>query len=131
MARTVTPFLMFYGVAEEAMMFYVSLFNGSEVRNVERYGPGEQGAEGSIKIADFTVDGQHFRCIDSPVKHAFSFTPSISIFVDCEDEAELDRVFKELSAGGEVLMPVGDYGFSAKFGWVNDRFGVSWQLNLE
>jgi predicted 3-demethylubiquinone-9 3-methyltransferase (glyoxalase superfamily) len=55
----------------------------------------------------------------------------MSIFVDCEDEAELDEAFKELSAGGEVLMPVGDYGFSAKFGWVNDRFGVSWQLNLE
>jgi predicted 3-demethylubiquinone-9 3-methyltransferase (glyoxalase superfamily) len=121
---------MFYGVAEEAMSFYVSLFRGSEVRNVERYGPGEQGAEGSIKIADFTVGGQQFRCIDSPVKHAFSFTPAISIFVECEDEAELDKTFEELSAGGEVLMPVGDYGFSRKFGWVNDRFGVSWQLNL-
>ena len=131
MARTVTPFLMFYGVAEEAMNFYVSLFKGSEVSNVERYGPGEQGIEGSIKIADFILGGQHFRCIDSPIKHAFSFTPSMSIFVDCEDEAELDEAFKELSAGGEVLMPVGDYGFSAKFGWVNDRFGVSWQLNLE
>jgi predicted 3-demethylubiquinone-9 3-methyltransferase (glyoxalase superfamily) len=122
---------MFDGVAEAAMNFYVSLFKGSEVRKVERYGPGEQGKEGSIKIADFTVGGQRFRCIDSPVKHAFSFTPSMSIFVDCEDEAELDEAYKELSAGGEVLMPVGDYGFSAKFGWVNDRFGVSWQLNLE
>jgi predicted 3-demethylubiquinone-9 3-methyltransferase (glyoxalase superfamily) len=71
---------MFYGVAEEAMKFYVSLFKGSEIRNVERYGRGEQGAEGSIKIADFTVGGQHSRCIDSPVKHAFSLTPSISIF---------------------------------------------------
>jgi predicted 3-demethylubiquinone-9 3-methyltransferase (glyoxalase superfamily) len=131
MARTVTPFLMFDGVAEEAMNFYVSLFKGSEVSNVERYGPGEQGIGGSVKIADFILGGQHFRCIDSPIKHAFSFTPSMSIFVDCEDEAELDEAFKELSAGGEVLMPVGDYGFSAKFGWVNDRFGVSWQLNLE
>jgi predicted 3-demethylubiquinone-9 3-methyltransferase (glyoxalase superfamily) len=122
---------MFDGVAEEAMNFYVSLFKGSEVSNVERYGPGEQGIGGSVKIADFILGGQHFRCIDSPIKHAFSFTPSMSIFVDCEDEAELDEAFKELSAGGEVLMPVGDYGFSAKFGWVNDRFGVSWQLNLE
>jgi predicted 3-demethylubiquinone-9 3-methyltransferase (glyoxalase superfamily) len=111
---------MFDGVAEEAMNFYVSLFKGSEVSNVERYGPGEQGIGGSVKIADFILGGQHFRCIDSPIKHAFSFTPSM-----------LDEAFKELSAGGEVLMPVGDYGFSAKFGWVNDRFGVSWQLNLE
>ena len=131
MARTVTPFLMFDGVAEEAMTFYVSLLKGSVVSNVERYGPGEQGIEGSIKIADFILGGQRFRCIDSPIKHAFSFTPAMSIFVDCEDEAELDEAFKELSAGGEVLMPVGDYGFSAKFGWVNDRFGVSWQLNLQ
>ena len=131
MALSVTPFLMFEGNAEEAMNFYVSLFKGSEVMNVERYGPSEQGTEGSIKIAHFALGAQHFRCTDSPIKHAFSFTPSTSIFVDCEDEAELDEAFKELSAGGEVLMPVSDYGFSAKFGWVNDRFGVSWQLNLQ
>ena len=131
MTRTVATQLMFEGTAEEAMRFYVSLFKGSEVTRVERYGPGEPGAEGSVKRAEFTLGGHRLACIDSPVKHGFTFTPSISIFVECEDEAELDAAFRQLSAGGAVLMPLGSYGFSAKFGWVKDRFGVSWQLNLQ
>jgi predicted 3-demethylubiquinone-9 3-methyltransferase (glyoxalase superfamily) len=130
MARKIITHLMFEGVAEEAMNFYVSLFADSEINQVDRYGPGEPGAEGTVKIAAFTLAGQEFLCIDSPVKHAFTFTPSISLFVNCESEAELERVFAQLSAGGKVLMPVANYGFSTKFGWTNDRFGVSWQLNL-
>jgi predicted 3-demethylubiquinone-9 3-methyltransferase (glyoxalase superfamily) len=64
------------------------------------------------------------------MKHAFTFTPSTSVFVECESQAELDSVFGRLSEGGSVLMPVGNYGFSTRFGWVQDRFGLSWQLNL-
>ena len=130
MARKVSTHLMFEGVAEEAMNFYVSLFGGSEIIKVERYGPGEPGAEGTVKIATFTLIGREFICIDSPVKHQFTFTPSISLFVDCESEAEIEKVFSQLSTGGEVLMPLDNYGFSTKFGWVKDRFGPSWQLNL-
>ena len=129
MAHKVTPFLMFEGSAEEAMRFYVGLFPGSEVKRLERYGPGEPGAEGSVKRADFTVAGQEIICIDSPAKHAFTFTPAISLFVECESEAELDMAFGQLSAHGAVLMPRDNYGFSRKFAWVNDRYGVSWQLN--
>lgn len=129
MASSVTPFLMFEGAAETAMNFYVTLFRGS-IKRIQRYGPGEQGTEGSIKRADFSIVGQDLICIDSPVKHAFTFTPSVSLFVECESEAELDAAFGKLSEGGLVLMPVDNYGFSAKFAWVNDRFGVSWQLNL-
>lgn len=127
---SIRTFLMFEGHAEEAMTFYVSLFKGSKIVQVDRYGPGEHGAEGSIKKADFTLAGHEMSCIDSPMKHGFTFTPSVSLFVDCQSEAELDDAFKQLSEGGGVLMPLGNYGFSAKFGWVNDRFGVSWQLNL-
>src|SRR5262245_44480846 len=123
--------LMFDGSAEAAMNFYVGLFRNAKVSHVERYGPGEPGAEGSVKLADFTVAGQRLLCIDSPVKHAFTFTPSVSLFVECESEAELDSAFGQLSTGGGVLMPPGNYGFSTKFAWVNDRFGVSWQLNLQ
>jgi predicted 3-demethylubiquinone-9 3-methyltransferase (glyoxalase superfamily) len=121
---------MFEGVAEEAMNFYVSLFPGSEILRVERYGPGEPGAEGTVKIATFTLAGQEFLCIDSFVKHDFTFTPSMSLFVECESDAEIEAVFSKLSAGGVVLMPLDNYGFSTKFGWVKDRFGPSWQLNL-
>src|SRR5579884_3997410 len=83
-ARTVTTQLMFEGQAEEAMNCYVSLFQGAVTR-IERYGPGEMGKEGSIKRAEFTLAGHRLACIDSPIKHNFSFTPSMSLFVDCQD----------------------------------------------
>ena len=130
MSRSITPFLMFEGSAEEAMTFYVSLFADSGIDAVQRYGAGEAGAEGSVKVASFRLRGRAFMCSDSPAKHAFGFTPSLSLFVEHDDEAELDRNFKRLSEGGKVLMPLDDYGFSKRFGWVNDRFGVSWQLNM-
>ncbi len=72
MARSVSTHLMFEGVAEEAMKFYVSLFRRSEIVKVERYGPGEHGAEGSVKVATFTLCGREFMCIDSPIKPLIS-----------------------------------------------------------
>lgn len=130
MAKTITPFLMFEGDAEEAMSFYVSLFDGSHIDSILRYRAGEAGSEGSIKIASFTLCGRPFYCSDSPIKHDFTFTPSMSLFIELDDESDLDHAFAQLAAGGEELMPLNNYGFSRKFGWVNDRFGVSWQLNL-
>ena len=132
--RSVATFLMFsgeqHGKAEEAMRFYTSLVNNSEILSVERYGPGEMGAEGSVKVARFTLNGAEFMASENPGAHAFTFTPSISIFVECESEAELRAAFDRLLDGGQALMPLDNYGFSRKFGWVQDRYGVSWQLNL-
>ena len=130
MPRQIYTVLMFEGKAEEAMRFYVSLFNGSIINAIEKYGVGEMGAEGSVKKASFTLGGHEVACLDSPTKQAFTFTPSTSLFVQCEDEAEIDRTFAALSEGGMVMMPLNSYGFSTKFAWLNDRFGVSWQLNL-
>jgi predicted 3-demethylubiquinone-9 3-methyltransferase (glyoxalase superfamily) len=130
MAKRVTPFLMFTGRAEEAIRFYVSLLPGSELVALERYGPGGPGAEGSVRLAECVLAGQRVLAIDSPAVHDFGFTPATSLFVDCESEAELRGLFDALAEGGTVLMPAGDYGFSALFGWLNDRFGVSWQLNV-
>jgi predicted 3-demethylubiquinone-9 3-methyltransferase (glyoxalase superfamily) len=126
----ITPFLMFEGKAEEAMTFYVSLFPASKVVSIERYRPGEPGKEGSVKLAAFELSGESYRCIDSPVKHAFTFTPAISVFVDCDSRSQLDAAYAALSSGGQDLMPPASYGFSTWFAWVQDRFGVSWQLNL-
>ncbi|MGM0838045.1 MAG: VOC family protein [Bacillota bacterium] len=127
----VTPFLMFQNAdAEEAMNYYTSLIEDSEIKSIVRYGPNESGDEGTVMHAIFSLKGQEFMCIDSNVKHAFSFTPSFSIFVTCDTEEEIDTLFEKLSVDGQALMPIGDYGFSKKFGWLNDRFGVSWQINL-
>ncbi len=127
----VTPFLMFQdGKAEEAMTFYTSLIEDSAITNIVRYGANEGGDEGTVMQATFTLKGQEFMCSDSNVIHQFSFTPSFSIYVTCNTEEELDNIYQKLIEGGQALMPLGDYGFSKKFGWLNDRFGVSWQLNL-
>ncbi|MGE0241363.1 MAG: VOC family protein [Parvibaculaceae bacterium] len=131
MKTTVTPFLMFGGKAEEAMRVYVAAIPDSTVVDVKRYGPEGPGPEGSVMIARFTLAGLSVFCIDSHVKHAFTFTPSNSLFVTCASEDELDRIAKVLADGGAWLMPLGNYGFSRKFGWFNDRYGVSWQLNWE
>lgn len=130
MQMKVQPFLMFEGKAEEAMNFYVSIFPEGWITDISRYGPGEQGKEGSVKIARFTLAGQSVMCIDSPVKHGFTFTPAFSFFVDVTSEAELRRLATVLGEGGGVLMPLANYGFSKLFTWLNDRYGVSWQLNL-
>ncbi|HEX8705619.1 MAG TPA: VOC family protein [Myxococcaceae bacterium] len=130
MSTQVLPFLMFTGQAEEAMKLYVSLIPGSEIININRYGPGGPGPEGSVMTAVFSVAGQQVMCSDSFVKHAFTFTPSFSFFINCDSEADVDRLSASLSQGGATLMPLGNYGFSRKFAWVNDRYGVSWQLNL-
>lgn len=128
---TARPFLMFQGgTAQAAMDLYCAAFPDSRVVRIERYTEGSGGPAGTVKVAVFTLCGREFMCSDSPIKHGFSFTPASSTFVDFDSATELERVFTVLSEGGAVLMPLGDYGFSKRFGWLNDRFGVSWQLNL-
>ena len=95
-----------------------------------RYGPDGPGAEGTVLHATFSLNGQTFMCIDSYVKHQFTFTPAMSLYVTCQTEAEIDELFEKLSQGGETLMPLGSYPFSEKFGWTADKYGVSWQLTL-
>ena len=134
MQKTIT-FLMFVGEqcgkAEEAIKFYTSLFKNSKVKSIERFNTGDaQGKEGTVKHALFTIDGLEYMAIDSPLEHKFSFTPSISIYVKCENENEIKTLFDKLSVNGQVFMPLNKYPFSEKFGWLADKYGVSWQLNL-
>jgi predicted 3-demethylubiquinone-9 3-methyltransferase (glyoxalase superfamily) len=126
----VTPFLMFQGNAEEAMNYYTSLIEESEITNIIRYGANEAGEEGSVMQATFALKGQEFMCIDSNIKHEFTFTPSFSMFITCDTEEEINRLYENLIEGGNALMPLDDYSFSKKFGWIVDKFGVSWQFNL-
>lgn len=129
-AQKITTFLMFSGRAEEAITFYTRLFPGSAITQITRYGKNDSGPEGKVLRAHFTLMGQPFMAIDSPVKHEFGFTPSISLFVACDSEEEVDRLFSALCEGGSRFLPLMEYPFSKKLGWVADRFGVSWQLSF-
>ncbi len=128
MVSQIRTHLMFDGNAEEAMEFYVDLFTNATILERVHYADGD--LEGRLHFARFVLAGTEFICIDSPAKHEFGFTPAISLFVDCESADEQARIFDTLVGDGSVLMPLDDYGFSTRFGWVRDRFGVSWQLNL-
>lgn len=129
--QKITTFLTFFGKAEEAMNFYLSLFDQAKVLSIQRYGPNEAGAEGSVKHATFALNGKQFMCIDSNAKHDWTFTPAISLYVRCQAEEEIDRLYERLSEDGQVFMPLSAYPFSEKFAWLGDRYGVSWQLALD
>lgn len=132
MSQKIITFLTFQKEdAEQAMNLYIDLFDNSEIVSIERWGKDMPGKEGTIMQATFSLSGRLYRCSDSPPVHAWDFTPAVSNFVECENEGELERLFTKLSEKGEVTMPLGNYGFSQKFGWVIDQFGVSWQLNLQ
>ena len=118
----IVPFLMYCGKqcgkAEEAIKFYVSLFKDSTIINISHYGVGETGLEGTVKHVTFSLNGQEFRAIDSNMEHSFTFTPAISLFVNCETQKEIDRLWEKLSEGGKV----------EQCGWLKDKYGVSWQI---
>jgi predicted 3-demethylubiquinone-9 3-methyltransferase (glyoxalase superfamily) len=131
MSTQATPFLMFQGgVGREAVEFYVSLFEDGEILDLETYGPNAPGPEGTIMRGRFVIAGQEFMVSDSFVDHAFDFTPSLSVWIEAETADAQEALVAALGEGGATLMPLDNYGFSTRFGWVNDRFGVSWQVNL-
>lgn len=126
-----TPFLMFQGgKGQAALDFYLATLPGSRIVSIEHFDAAGPGPAGTIKRALAEIAGQRVMVHDSHISHGFDFTPSFSFFVDCADAVEIERVFAALADGGAVLMPLGDYGWSTRFGWVADRFGVSWQVNL-
>ncbi len=114
--QSITPFLWFDGKAEEAMNFYVSIFRNSRTGSISRYGEAGPGPKGSVMSATFVLDGQEFFALNGGP--AFTFTPAISFFVNCEDTGRVDELWAKLSAGGSTQ----------RCGWVQDKFGVSWQI---
>ena len=124
-----TPFLMFQGQAKEALALYREVFPDYEELLLQEHPEGPQA--GQIAMARIRVGGLEIMLYDSPPVHAFTFTPSTSTFIECDDEAQLRALAGKLGEGGKVLMPVDNYGFSSLFTWIGDRFGVSWQLNLK
>ncbi|UIJ45616.1 VOC family protein [Sphingomonas cannabina] len=120
------PFLMFQGEAAAALALYEASIPGARVeRSADGTESGGEAAVATLVVGDLAV-----RVFDSPVKHAFTFTPSFSLFLDFTGEEELRAVADALGEGGQVLMPLDSYDFGPLFTWLVDRFGVSWQLNL-
>lgn len=122
------PCLWFDSQAEEASRYYTSLFKNSSVNETMYYMDNEHKPEGSILTIDFTIAGQRFLALNGGPE--FTFTPAISFWVDCETQAELTALWEAFSQEGQVRMPLQEYPFSEYFGWVEDRYGLSWQLNL-
>jgi len=122
--------IMFQGEAEEAVRLYDAIFDTFEVQSTERYGAGESFEAGTFRLASVRFSGQSLIIFNSPPMHDFTFTPAMSLYVDLESREAFEAAFERLSEGGEILMPVGDYGFSPHFYWLKDRFGLSWQLSL-
>jgi predicted 3-demethylubiquinone-9 3-methyltransferase (glyoxalase superfamily) len=107
-----------HGKAEEAMNVYLSLFENSSLIKIERYSTGEGEPEGTVKHALFELDGQEFMAMDSNREHPFTFTPAISLLVNCETQEEVDELWEKLAFGGE----------KEQCGWLKDKYGVSWQI---
>jgi predicted 3-demethylubiquinone-9 3-methyltransferase (glyoxalase superfamily) len=114
--QKITPFLWFDGKAEEAMNFYVSIFKNSKVGSITRYGDAGPGPKGTVMIAMFQLEGQDFIALNGGPQ--YTFTPAISLFVDCKTQQEVDELWEKLSAGGRTN----------RCGWLSDKYGLSWQI---
>lgn len=125
----VTPFLMFQnGQCADATKLYINVFADATL-DYQVMHPAPH--DNLVMRSQLTVLGQPIALNDSPVTHAFDFTPAQSFFVDCQRADEVDDIAAQLGEGGAVLMPADNYGFSERFAWITDRFGVSWQLNCQ
>ena len=114
--QKITPFLWFDNQAEEAANFYVSIFKNSKVTHVARYPENAPGPHGQVMTVSFVLDGLAFTALNGgPL---FKFTEAISLFVNCDSQAEVDDLWQKLSAGGEP----------GRCGWLKDKYGLSWQI---
>lgn len=114
--QKINPYLWFNDNTEEAVLFYTSTFKNSKVVSFQRYGESGPGPQGSVMSATFELEGQTFMAVNGGPH--YTFTPAISLFVNCENQQEVDELWDKLSAGGKP----------GRCGWLTDKFGVSWQI---
>jgi predicted 3-demethylubiquinone-9 3-methyltransferase (glyoxalase superfamily) len=115
--QKISPFLWFDGNAEEAVAFYTSVFANSKIGKVVRNGEGWPGPKGSVLVMDFELEGQRFHALNGGPM--YKFTEAISLFVLCDDQREVDRLWSLLTSGD---------GKEVQCGWLKDKFGLSWQV---
>jgi predicted 3-demethylubiquinone-9 3-methyltransferase (glyoxalase superfamily) len=125
--KTIVPYLWFRDHTEEAVQFYVSIFRNSSIIEQSHIN-GDTPSGSDIYMATFKLGEQEFYALEGGPM--FRFTPAISLMVACETEEELNHLWQNLAEKGEILMELGEYPFSKKYGWLNDQYGVSWQIIL-
>ena len=130
--QKIIPFLWFDSQAEEAANFYVSVFKNSEIGETFHYDKASAEVsgqpEGSVLTVGFTLDGFELSTLNGGPM--FKFSPAVSFFANYTDEKYLDTLWENLVEGGKILMEYTKYPFSEKYGWLEDKYGVSWQLSL-
>jgi len=131
--QKITPFLWFDNNAEEAVNYYTSIFENSKTLKVLRYDEAAAKAAGrpvgSVLTVSFQLEGEKFTALNGGPH--FRINPTISFFVYCESEEKINNLYKKLSDGGTALMPIGKYDWSEKYAWIVDKFGLSWQLDVD
>lgn len=121
--QKITPHLWFDKEAREAAEFYASLFPDSKVTNITTL---HDTPSGDCDVVSFELSGQPFMAISAGP--FFKFNPSVSFHVKGRTKDEVDALWKKLAKGGTVLMELGEYPFSEKYGWIQDKYGLSWQV---
>jgi predicted 3-demethylubiquinone-9 3-methyltransferase (glyoxalase superfamily) len=124
--QKITPFLWFDSQTEEAVNFYISCFKNSKVVGIKRYPEGPM--KGKVLTEVFELEGQRFMALDGGPY--YNFSPAVSFFVVLENETEVDTLWSKLRADGKALMELQKYDWSEKYGWVQDKYGVSWQISV-
>jgi predicted 3-demethylubiquinone-9 3-methyltransferase (glyoxalase superfamily) len=128
----IIPCLWFDDNAEEAVKFYTSIFHRSKVGDIAHYVKATEEVSGkkagSVLTVKFQLEGQDLMALNGGPQ--FKFNQAISFFVSCKTAEEVDALFKKLAVGGKTLMALGTFPFSKRYGWVEDKYGVSWQLNV-
>lgn len=123
--QKITPHLWFNTEAKEAAELYTSLFSNSSITSVRAI---TGTPSGDCDMVAFTLSGKDFMAISAGPY--FSFNPSISLFVTCDSEEEIKATWDKLADGGKVLMEYNTYPWAQKYGWLQDKYGLSWQLSL-
>ena len=121
------PFITMQGQAKDALDFYQAVFPSFEMISLQHH---SEPHEKLIMLAVISIDEQEIMISDSFITHDWQINPGISFFIDLDQEEELHKLAEQLEANGNFHMPPGDYGFSKLFAWVEDQFGVNWQLNI-
>jgi len=131
--QKITPFLWFHNNAEEAVNYYTSIFENSKTLKVLRYDEASAKASGrpvgSVLTVSFQLEGEKFTALNGGPH--FKINPSTSFFVYCESEEKINNLYNKLSDGGTALMPIGKYDWSERYAWIVDKFGLSWQLDVD